>query len=185
MVLSKCSMGMILVLFLTGCGSLLKNSDQSNQTIIPAYSDPEEEQVDVKDIDQVEGVKAKGQQTGSSKAAFKEKPSAASSQQKQGAKRKRKASAIPSPLIVQSLIERAEKAINSKQWLRAQHLLEQALHISPSNAKVFLIYGDVYLNLGILAQAEQMYRRSIALAGEGSAIGRKAKMKLEALTIGN
>jgi hypothetical protein len=41
------------------------------------------------------------------------------------------------------------------------------------------------LNLGIRAQAEQMYRRSIALAGDDSLVGRLAKTKLEVLKTGD
>ena len=185
MVLNKCLIGVVLAFYLTGCGSLLTSREQPKQPIIPAYSDPEEEHVDAQDNDRVEQIKAKERQSGSSQSEIKKVPTSVESPQKKGSNRPGKASTIPSPLIVQSLIERAEKAININQWLRAQHLLEQALHISPSNAKVFLIYGDVYLNLGILAQAEQMYRRSIALAGESGSISRKAKAKLEALTTVN
>jgi len=179
-------MGGILVLFLTSCGSLLTSRDQTSHQVIPAYTDPDEEQSEVQNNDQGEVIQMNERQsTVSNPVLKKESPELPAQPTHAKSKAQGDVSEMPFPLIVQSLIERAEKAIKMQQWLRAQHTLEQAIHISPNNAKVFLIYGDVYLNLGILEQAEQMYRRSMALADEYSPVGRLAKNKLEALKTGN
>jgi len=180
-------MSVALVLFLTGCSTLLTSSDQQRQQVIPAYTDPDEEQGETQDDDSEEVKPKNDRGDASSNTTTKQaSPKKAAPQIKHvQVSPSESTSAIPSPLIVQSLIERAKKAINMKQWLRAQHILEQALHIAPGNGKIFLIYGDVYLNLGILAQAEQMYRRAMALAGENSAIGHMASIKLNKLETGN
>jgi len=192
MVLKQCWMYIVLVLFLTGCSTLLTNPDQQNQPVIPAYVDPDEDQDDTQDLNQAEAKQAESVQMNDRRsdelnfAPKKVSPTAPIQIEPVEVKSREDAvSAIPYPLIVQSLIERAEKAINMKQWLRAQHILEQALHIAPGNAKIFIIYGDVYLNLGILAQAEQMYLRAMALAGENSVIGHMATNKLNKLETGN
>lgn len=168
--------------FMTGCSSLLTSPDQQSQPVIPAYTDPDEEQGDAQDDGSVEVIQMNDRRPAASNSATKKAPSQLEPVQVRSSE---KTSALPSPLIVQSLIERAEKAIKMQQWPRAQHILEQALRIAPGNAKIFLIYGDVYLNLGILAPAEQMYRRAMALASENSAIGRTATVKLNKLKTGN
>lgn len=186
MVLNKFLVYIVLVFGLVGC-SVLSNTSQQPESIVPAYSDPDEQQIDtqseaVLNDEPIEIIKMNSQRSPYLDSTAKE------AKQKDLNKKSPPISSrseLPYPLIVQSLIERAEKAIRMQQWLRAQHILEQGLHIAPNNAKVFLIYGDVYLNLGILAQAEQMYRRSIALAGDQSPIGRLAITKLEALKTGN
>jgi len=186
MVLNRCLTFIVLVFYLTGCNSLLTSPDQLNQQVIPAYTDPDEDQYDGQvDVIQVETLQMNDRRPTSD--SMKALPKAPVQQEQTSAEPQSQGntSDIPYPSIVQSLIERAEKAIKMQQWLRAQHILEQALHIAPSNAKVFLIYGDVYLNLGILVQAEQMYRRSIALADEYSPFRRLAKNKLEELKTGN
>ena len=164
----------LLGLLLSSCSSV-SNKAKSKQ-VIPAYVDPSEREMPdsnqstlEEDKDSIMSESAqKRTLTKASKYILEDKPLGNSRD-------------IPSPEIVRSLIERAEKAITLKQWLRAQHILEQALHIAPSDAKVFLIYGDVYLNLGILDQAEQMYRRARLLAGDTSSLGRLAIDKLNAL----
>jgi len=189
MVLNRCFMVISLALYLTGCSSWLKNPEQRSQQVIPAYTDPDEDQGDAQDDDQVEVIKAEAVQMNDRRATSSvpkiASPTAQVPQEQTEVKSPGNTAEIPYPLIIQSLIARAEKAIKMQQWLRAQLILEQALHIAPNNAKVFVIYGDVYLNLGILAQAEQMYRRSITLAGEQSPMGRLAKNKLEVLKTGN
>jgi len=191
MVLNRCLMVTSLALFLTGCSSWLTSPDQQGQQVIPAYTDPDEVQSDAQDASQVEVIKAETVQmndrrpAASNSAPKVASPTAPVPQEQTEVKSQGNTSDIPYPSIIQSLIARAEKAIKMQQWLRAQLILEQALHIAPNNAKVFVIYGDVYLNLGILAQAEQMYRRSITLAGEQSPMGRLAKNKLEELKTGN
>ena len=91
----------------------------------------------------------------------------------------------PSPnfTIIDVLIGKAQKAIKLQQWLRAQRSLEQAIHISPSQAQVFFLYGTVYEGLGIPEQAEQMYRRAIFLAGEASSIALQAQENLTKLPL--
>jgi tetratricopeptide (TPR) repeat protein len=185
MVLNKYLLSMVLVYSLAGC-SVLTNTGQQPQDVIPAYTDPDENQEDVQHLERnevpVEVIKMNDKRPTTSNSSAKKSTTAPAEVK---ASPPKNTSTLPYPLIVQSLIARAEKAVAMQQWLRAQHILEQGLHIAPNNAKVFLIYGDVYFNLGILAQAEQMYRRSIALAGDDSPIGRSAKNKLEALKIGN
>ncbi len=168
MVLKMPLIGLLIVLFLSSCGAI-----PSNKRVVPAYTDP------------LELEESKKQEDAAMKSTLPSVKHKAISKKKKtslpAVESNESASSIPSPLIVQSLIERAEKAISMQQWLRAQHALEQAIHISPGGAKVFLIYGDVYFNLGILEQAEQMYLRAISLAGESSAIGRLAMKNLNAL----
>jgi tetratricopeptide (TPR) repeat protein len=181
MVLNKYLVYMVLVLCLNGCG-LLTNNGQQRQQVIPAYTDPDENQAEV--------IKMHDKRATTSNYPANKSSTAAPIKQKHTHTQAKalphgSSSTLPYPLIVRRLIERAEKAVKLQQWLSAQHILEKGLHIAPNNAKVFLIYGDVYLNLGILAQAEQMYRRSIALAGDDSLVGRLAKTKLEVLKTGD
>ena len=189
MVLNKYVVCVVWALSLAGC-SALTTTDSSHQQVIPAYSDPDESPNEVQvsqqeeDLAQGSGREAieviKMDNQGRNALNIEPNEPAVSAPAQPQVDRPD----IPYPLIVQSLIARAEKAISMQQWLRAQHILEQGIHIAPRNAKVFLIYGDVYLNLGILAKAEQMYRRAIALAGD-STLGRLANNKLDALTAGN
>jgi tetratricopeptide (TPR) repeat protein len=192
MVLNRSLVSMLIVVFLTGCSSLMTSPGQKSQQVIPAYTDPDENQGEIHADESVEVIQAESLKTNDRRSArsatIPKKAATAEPVQQEQTEAKipsQKNTAIPYPLIVQSLIARAEKSMKMQEWLRAQHILEQALHIAPNNGKVFLIYGDVYLNLGILAQAEQMYRRSIALAGEDSNVGRLAKNKLQELKTGN
>jgi len=169
MVLKYAILMVLLSVFLTACGI-----SPTNKQVIPAYSDPDEAHVSTEAL----GNTQEQTQSPQTKSVFKKRPVKKSLPI---SKQQRNTAGIPSPEIVSSLIERAQKAMSKQQWLRAQHALEQALHIAPNDGKVFLNYGDVYLNLGILEQAEQMYRRAISLAGEESALGRSAVNKLNSL----
>ena len=181
MVLNRSLVYLLIVSCMAGCSTIFTHQEPSGPPVIPAYSDPDENQ------DNQTNNKIQQEQTSPQKN-LQQRLSVESQSQPQTTTQSmipNKTSGPSSPVIVQNLIGRAEKAVKLQQWLRAQHILEQALHIAPNNAKVFLIYGDVYLNLGILAQAEQMYRRSVALANEQSSIENQARQKLKALQIGN
>ena len=85
----------------------------------------------------------------------------------------------PSPSdVLGSILDLAKKAINKKQWLRAQHHLEHALRIAPKDAHVFWLYANVYEGLGIKDREINMLKRSLFLAKPNSEIYQLASEKL-------
>lgn len=81
--------------------------------------------------------------------------------------------------IVSVLLTKAHKAISLKQWLRAQKALEQALRLEPNNARTFLLYGDIYVEIGAPELAKSMYQRALFLSHEGSDTKKLANTKLD------
>lgn len=158
---------LINVLFIAGC-----ETTSPKKRVIPAYTDPEPDETDA----------SASSGSGGADSVPEDDTDASVLTPKNNYEPNIR---FPSSSIVESLLARAEKAMSLKQGLRAQHLLEQAVHIAPGDARIFLVYGDVYLKLGILEQAEQMYRRAISLAGEESALGFSARQKLSTLKAGN
>ena len=89
---------------------------------------------------------------------------------------------LPANNIINVLLDKTQKAISLQQWLRAQHILEQAIRLDPNESKVFMLYGDVYSQIGVREQAENMYRRALFLAKEGSEIHAAALHKLDTIS---
>lgn len=82
--------------------------------------------------------------------------------------------------LVSSLLGKAENALKSRQWLRTQRVLEQALRVEPINPSIFLMYGDLYQEMGAPDKAQSMYKRALYLAKGDQGIQRKAENKLSA-----
>ena len=83
--------------------------------------------------------------------------------------------------VLEVLLEKTQKAIDLQQWLRAQRSLEQAIRLAPTEAKIFLLYGDVYSKLGIPEKAQQMYKRAIYLSASNNEIAGQAQEALAEL----
>tara|TARA_R110001592_G_scaffold104699_1_gene294591 strand:- start:8057 stop:8587 length:531 start_codon:yes stop_codon:yes gene_type:complete len=84
--------------------------------------------------------------------------------------------------VLGSILDSAKKAIESQQWLRAQHHLEHALRVAPKDAEVFYLYGLVYEGLGVQGQAINMLKRALFLAKANSDIHLLAAAKLAEIT---
>lgn len=80
--------------------------------------------------------------------------------------------------VLGSIIDSAKKAIEGKQWLRAQHHLEHALRVAPKDAEVFYLYALVYEGLTVQEQMINMLKRAIFLAKPRSEIYLLAETKL-------
>ena len=87
----------------------------------------------------------------------------------------------PANNIIVVLLQKAQKAFSLQQWLRAQHILEQAIRLDPNESKIFMLYGDVYSQIGLREQAKNMYQRALFLAEENSEIKAAALNKLETI----
>jgi len=89
---------------------------------------------------------------------------------------------LPSNNIIDTLLVKAQKAFSLQQWLRTQHILEQAIRLDPNESRVFMLYGDVYSEIGVTKQAQNMYQRALYLATEGSEIKATARSKLDVIS---
>ncbi len=81
--------------------------------------------------------------------------------------------------VLSSVLQQAEKAIESQQWLRAQHHLEHALRIAPHHAKTYYLYSMVYDGLKVPVQSNNMLKRALFLSKPGSELHQEIKSRLQ------
>jgi tetratricopeptide (TPR) repeat protein len=62
--------------------------------------------------------------------------------------------------LLSSLLTKADKAIQARQWLRAQRVLEQAIRVDADNPAIFEKYGELYQLMGAEDKARSMYERA-------------------------
>lgn len=65
--------------------------------------------------------------------------------------------------ILETLLNKATKAIKAQQWLRAQRILEQALRVKPYHSMTYQLYGEVSAKMGLEEKARSMYLRALSL----------------------
>jgi len=159
MVLARYFFALSLMLLAACSHNSIKNSAQDKPHIIPARVDPKPVVKHiVKPVVMVPDSKeqnAKTQEASKSTTPLENKPSSEPHSKS---------------TVVTTILDKAQKAIERQQWLRAQRSLEQAIRLEPKNAKIFLLYGDVYLQLGVPDQARNMYQRAQYLAPKNSDI---------------
>jgi len=85
------------------------------------------------------------------------------------------------PRVALDLIDKAVKAINSERYALASKVLGQAQRLAPNEARIYLVWGDLFAQQGQIPQAVQMYKRALSLSEAGSQTRRQAHNKLSAI----
>ena len=161
-----------LLLVLNGCGTLsnLQSNPQSKTKIIPVQTRPEDNPRPINNqTDKLEN-EVKSSERIDIKSENLSDPEASD---------KLPLSNLPLNSVVDNLLEKAQKAFSLQQWLRVQRILEQAMRLQADRADIYTIYGDLYAQLGVPDQAENMYRRALSLShkDDGSYTQILAKLK--------